>query len=210
MTKPNDSKIPEAPDLAKPGTTTESEKAFDPFDPENLKLTDADRADLGVTPVIVEMPSRKPKKQEWIRTHPDRVSETALFKLEESGEFYLVVGEARGHAELLDQAKPFRVQLAMNRAGSAFLWPAQVPEEDGAGASWHRSGINCQRKAEGQWLRIVSDRAAGCYVPRVTQAKIPEPKWPDMSMRDLMELCFGARVIDSPDHPVIKMLAGEE
>lgn len=146
-------------------TTKAKPEKFDPFDPESLKLTEKDRGDLGVDITMVELPCRKPNRQEWVRTNPDRQIETVLFKLEESGEFYLVTPEMRPHSDLFETAKPFHIQLAVNRAGSPFLWPAQIPDEGGAGASWHRSGLNCQKLAEDHWVRVVSDRSASSYTP---------------------------------------------
>ena len=51
-------------------------------------------------------------------TNPELVVETVLFKLEESGEFYLVPPDMRPHSDLFETAKPFRIKLAVNRAGS--------------------------------------------------------------------------------------------
>lgn len=195
-------------EVKKPATQA---KAFDPFDPESIRLAEQDRVTLGVDAVCVEMQARRPKRQEWVRTHPTKVADTCLFKLEEADEFYLVVPDMRPHSDLFEMTAPYRIQLATNRAGSPFLWIARYPADDGgAGSSWHRSGLNCQRLAETQWIRVTADRGAGAYVPHTTTAKSPDPKWPGNSMRDLLELCFRARVIDSPDHLILKMLRGEE
>ena len=192
---------------AKPKT---EEKVFDPFDPEALKLSEKDRRELGVQITLVELQCRKPGKQEWVRTNPELVLDTSLLKLEDSGEFYLVPPDLRLHSDIFEMAKPYRIQLAVTRAGSPFLWPAVIPEDGGAGASWHRSALQCQKLAETEWTRVVSDRGANAYVPRTTTADLPDPKWPDNNMRSLLELSFRARVIDSPDHAILKMLRGEE
>ena len=38
---------------------------------------------------------------------------------------------------------------------------------------------------------------------------IGEPQWPAKTMRDLLEIGFRNYLIDRPDHPVIRELAGE-
>ena len=195
--------------VSKKGAKPEA-KQFNPFDPEALKLTEKDHAELGVHVTLVELQCRKPGKQEWIRTHPEMKLETSLLKLEDSNEFYLVAQGMRLHADLCEMAKPFHIQLAVTRAGSPFLWPCPIPAEGNAGTTWHRSGLQCQNLAEREWIRVVADRGTSAYVPRTTLAEIPEPKWPDRDFESLLELCFHARHINSDDHAVLRMLRGEE
>jgi hypothetical protein len=38
---------------------------------------------------------------------------------------------------------------------------------------------------------------------------IPDPIWPDYSLKDLLKIGFRDRLVDSLDHPVIKRLRGE-
>jgi hypothetical protein len=186
-------------------------QAPDPFSPEAVRISEKDRSELGVKVTLVELACRKPNKQEWIRTDPNRVIDASLLKLEDSGDFYLVTPEMRLHSELFEMVKPYRIQLAVTRAGSPFLWAAAIPSEDGgAGVSWHRSGLQCQKLAETEWIRVQSDRGASAYVPRTTKADLPDPKWPSMDLGGLLKLCFHATLIDSPDHPVVKMLGGLE
>jgi hypothetical protein len=134
-----------------------------------------------------------------------------LLKLEDSDEFYIVSGDMRLHSDLFEVIQKFRIQLTVNRTGSWFFWPARIPEDGGggAGASWHRSALECQRRAEVEWIRMVADRGAGAYVIHTAAVELPEPKWPSNDMGSLLELSFKARLIDNPDHQVLKMLRGE-
>jgi hypothetical protein len=38
---------------------------------------------------------------------------------------------------------------------------------------------------------------------------LAEPVWPEMTFRDLLELAFRDRRIDSINHPILKSLRGE-
>ena len=198
----------------KPSTAPKSSEAdpviaMDPFSPEALTMEGKDISEMGVKTVLVELACRKPGKQEWVRTHPDLCLDCALLKLEDSNEFYLVVPEMTLDPTLFEMAKRYHIQLATTRAGSMFFWPVPVPEEQGSGISWHRSGIKCQRIAQDNWTRVKADMAAGAYTPLVAMADLPEPEWPTLDMRSLLELCFKARMIDSEDHSVLKLLRGE-
>ena len=63
--------------------------------------------------------------------------------------------------------------------------------------------------AEAGWLRIGANMGAGCYDTWEAVGEIPEPKWPDVSFRELLRLCFQGRMIDRADHPIIRRLRGE-
>jgi hypothetical protein len=40
------------------------------------------------------------------------------------------------------------------------------------------------------------------------QNQIPEPEWPELSFEELCKIAFRDRLINVPDHPVIKRLRG--
>jgi hypothetical protein len=41
-----------------------------------------------------------------------------------------------------------------------------------------------------------------------TATAIPDPEWPDVGFRQLLQLAFRGRVIQTPDHPVLQRLQG--
>ena len=52
--------------------------------------------------------------------------------------------------------------------------------------------------------------SAGCYVPFVAAAKLPEPEWPnDLTMNDFLRLAFQGRFIRDMSHPCLQRLRGE-
>lgn len=192
-----------------PKKEAETTPVYDPFDPAMLRLSGKDRDGIGIESTLVELQCRKPKRQEWVRTNPDCGDVFALLKLEDTGEFYLVPPEYHLHSELLDMIRPYHIQWTINRQGATFLWPVAVESGDGAGNSWSASARKCQIMAEEQWVSPRSDKVAGAYVAKTSKTALSDPEWPDSDMRTLLQLCFSARIIDSADHQVIKMLAGE-
>ncbi len=191
-------------------TSASAAKKFDFRDMESYRLTEADKEALETKQVVTEIRTKRPHKQDWVRTHPEMVMETTLFKLEETGDFYLVAPDMRYNAELTDSVKPFRLQLAVTARGVPFMWPAVIPEDGGLGASWHRSGLAAQHQAETVWTRMQANKSASMYDIHEAKSNPNAPKWPEGDMGDFLELAFGDRVIDTPDHVIIKMLAGIE
>ena len=50
----------------------------------------------------------------------------------------------------------------------------------------------------------------GSYTIYRALGDIPQPKWPDKTLQEMITLAFGGgRLIDTPDHPVIRRLNGE-
>ena len=53
------------------------------------------------------------------------------------------------------------------------------------------------------------ERDLGGYEMQRAKGDLGEPQWPEKSFRDLLEIAFRHNLIDRPDHPVIRELAGE-
>ncbi len=66
------------------------------------------------------------------------------------------------------------------------------------------------RRAMTAWIRVTPSMPMGCYVATVAKATWPEPKWPDLTMNEMLRRAVGDEgVITSVDHPAIKALRGE-
>jgi hypothetical protein len=179
----------------------------DPFDPAALRLT-PDFEAVGVKRVLTAVSVRKPGRQEFFRTHPgeDHRLETGLVEFKEDREFYLVHPDLR--LELAEEMILVRLHLAVSRAGSVFLWPVRLPGPDGKRNPWHDSAEKAALLATRQWVRLVPNQAAGAYDTYAASAALPEPEWPELGLRELLELAFGERFVASVDHPVVRRLRG--
>ena len=179
----------------------------DPFDPARLRLDPAAEL-VGIKRVIANIPIRRPKRQEFIRVHPDpayRV-DTAILDLEEDGDSYMVAPELR--AELGDELKAVTLFTTINRAGGVFLWPVRLPDATGRRSPWAESARRGAELAMRSWMRISANRAAGEYDLFEAAAALPEPEWPELTFRELLRLAFREAMIDSIDHPAVRRLRG--
>jgi hypothetical protein len=186
----------------------------DPFAPANLakmKLSQDFATMAAVKPIITSVAVRKPSKHEFVRIRPGAEwrFETGCFVDKDTREVYMVTPEL--WPVMPGDVTPTALVVAVSRNSPIpFLWPLTLPSSDGRPNRWHESGIEAARLAESQWLRSVADMAAGCYVPFVAAAKLPEPEWPnDLTMNDFLRLAFQGRFIRDMSHPCLQRLRGE-
>lgn len=192
-----------------PSSAIDPEASPDPFDPARFAIRGNPAETIGVKRVLVNVPVRKPNRQEFVRAHPDldfRVP-MAILELKNEGEIYAVLPEV---AEAIPgETRPVMLTTCVNRQGNVFLWPVPLPAEDGRQLAWHTSAREAAARAETVWVRLQANMSAGAYDIWQAQATIAEPAWPDHSLQDLMRIAFsGGRLIDNIDHPVIQQLLG--
>lgn len=197
---------------SRPGDIESSSVASDPFENlDSLRMSQDFAAQAEIRPVFTTISVRKPNRQEFIRVRcgNDWRFETGLFKDEESGEFYMVSPPL--WTEIPGEVKPSCLVTYISRNSPVpFLWPIPLPGPDGRPNRWHESAFEAAKHAERNWLRVVADMAAGCYVPHVAAGNLAEPDWPeDLTMSDLLRLGFRDRFIGDVDHPVLRRLRGE-
>lgn len=186
----------------------QNEKLTDIFAPENLRL-DQNYGELaGVKKTLSTIPVRKPNRREFIRVRngSDWSVETAIFENYEDRETYIIVPSLWDH--LTGEWVPKILYTAMNRQGVLFLWPVKLPGEDNSLDQWNTSAHEAAEKAEEGWIRVASNMSLGAYEIFEAVNKFPEPEWPEIELRDILNIAFRDRMIDSLDHPVIQKLRG--
>lgn len=181
-----------------------------PFSPATLRL-EADYSEgLGVRKVISTIPNRKPNKSEWFQVRPGDAwrLQTAVLELERGVErsTYLVARPL--WADLSGEITPALLLTCLNRANDLFLWRIKLPGPDGRSNTWTDSALQIAKAAETTWCRMVSDTTNGIYTHYVPAATLPEPKWPELTFDQILQIAFRDRLIDSLDHPVIRELRG--
>jgi hypothetical protein len=189
-------------------TKVENEKPADPFDPSRLRLTEATQ--IGVRKALTLISCSKPNRQQFVRVHTseDYRMQTALFTDEVNRESYLVSPELWD--ELAGEIQPTFLFAGITKTtNNVFLWPVRVPDTDGRRHNWHLSALRSAELAMTKWVRVQANMADGKYDVFEATGAIPDPEWPDMSFRDMLQLCFDDRFIDSLEHPILKQLRGE-
>ncbi len=197
---------PDSP-LVETNEQSGEQAAFDPFDPESLRLRGVES--LGVKKVLTVVPCTKPNKHQFVRVHPDESyrMDTAIFDDKVQRESYLVAPDLR--AELSMEVAPVCLFTAVTRHNDCFLWPVKLPGADGRSNHWHESALAAAKLAIEGWVRVSANMPAGRYDVLEATGNLPEPVWPDESFKELLRRCFENRFIDSADHPILKSLRGE-
>jgi len=182
----------------------------DPFNLEQLRLSQNFSEKIGVKKALTNVPVRKPHKQHFIQAHPepDWRIETAVLILKDGGEETYLVG-ANMIDELSHEIVPVILQTAINRQGDPFLWPLRLPGEDGKQNPWHRSALDAAHLAMKKWVRVQANLSLGSYDVYEASGSLPEPEWPDTDFQTLIRIAFKDRMIESSDHPVVRQLRGQ-
>lgn len=158
------------------------------------------------------MPVKKPKRDVFVRVHPDPkyVLDTLLLERDTGmeKESYLVAPEVQ--PVVLPELRRTRLFVAMSKRGTLFIWPIKLPlEGNDSGRRIADTALQCAEQAKTLWVRVVWNKDLGGYEMFRAKGDLGEPQWPDKSFRDLIAIAFRHNRIDRADHPVIKELEGQ-
>ena len=183
---------------------------LDPFSPENLRLSQDFNEVVPVKKLLETVPVGRFNKQDFfrIRPEPEYRLDVGLLELKEERESYVVAPSLQ--SELADEFDPATLFVGINRKGVIRIIPVKLPRDDRRGknewASSLRSGVE---RAMTQWVRVTPNMSLGAYEIAVALNGLPDPVWPDVSMRELLKIALkGGGLIDRADHPVILQLRG--
>lgn len=159
--------------------------------------------------IITTVPARKPSNQQFIRVRPgaEWTIQALTLSLKDDGEVYFVHPQL--YAELSQEVRPKLLYVYVTRDGSIGVWPVNLPGDDGRLDIWSQSAHTAAKLAQTSWIRMVANRTVGAYEVRQAANLVEEPVWPDLSMREILNLAFRDKLITSLDHPIIKGLRGE-
>ena len=180
----------------------------DPYDLSRLRITPDFLETANVKKLLTTVPIRKPGPQDFIRVHPSPgYRETlALLDLKEDREVFIV--NLNAVPELQGECFIATVFTCITRTNVLFMWPIRVPATDGRTNNWHASAASAAQLAMGRWIRIRANMNLGAYELYEAENSIPDPEWPEMAFEQLYRIAFKDRLINGPDHPVIKRLRG--
>lgn len=180
------------------------------IDPTKLRLSQNFVEMSGVQRVVTSIPIRKPTRQEFVRVRDGERSrmEVAILELKDERETYIVNPDL--YPLLADELTPVVLRLTINRQDVPFLWPIRLPDANGRLNSWHDSDHQASEIAVEKWVRIAANMSAGGYDLFVATGELPDPKWPAMEFKEILNLAFRGRIIESMDHSVLRRLRGEQ
>lgn len=192
-----------------PAPPIENAVSSDPFALSKLRLPQSFLASTKVKKLLNTVPVGKPGPQTFFRVHPapNYREAMAFLELKDERETYLVNLEEV--PELESECFAAMLYTYMTRGGVLSMWPVRLPAADGRALDWHTSAMDGATEAMSQWVRIKSNMDLRAYETFVSEGSIPDPKWPDLTFEQIYRIAFKTRLINTPDHPVIKRLRGE-
>ena len=184
--------------------------APDPFDPETIRVNSS--VSIETETALTTVPVRKPKRAEFVRVHTDPafMVDAALLEHDDGRDtvLYLVAPDMRPLVR--EELKTVRLFTTMTRHKVLLLWPVKLPADEGDNMRRiSDSALMAAEEAKTLWTKVAWNRALGAYEHTVAKGELGDPQWPDRKFRDLLEIAFRGRVIDRPDHPVIRDLEGQ-
>jgi len=188
----------------------EKPKDDDELQLSKLRLPQNFESIVGGKKLTQYLPVKKPEKQWFIRTHPNREMwfYAAILDFQEDRDAYIVEEEL--WQELANEVVPKVLIPSMTSHGHSFIWPIRVPGEDGRIDDWSRTAFLAAEQARKQWLRLISNMQLGLYDTMVAATMLPDPTWPDFGLEEWLRLGFRDKIISSVDHTVVRRLRGEQ
>jgi len=176
---------------------------------KDIKLSQDFASHAGVKKLITTIPVDKPDSQDFFRVRPDSEYEfeARTIKLKSEKEIYLV--HHTMVKELDNEVKIQKLRVGITRDKSLFIWPLTLPSADGKSYPWLKSALEACERAKQSWVRIVWNNKSKAYDIIEASADFGEPQWPDLTMKEILNIAFKNKIINSVDHPVLKRLRGE-
>jgi hypothetical protein len=189
------------------GTTTASPNADEESaDGLDSCLLDDTFATVHAAQPILTVAIEKPNKKHWVTCHPTmEARRVAVIEMpEDRGSGIYVVRKDILPLVPQDEITIVSLHLATTRSGTFFLWLVKQGED-----SWGASMREAVETAKGEWVRVVSKRGDGRYETKPPKNDLGKAVWPDKSFAEIFALAAKNRMIDSINHPVLKVLRGE-
>ena len=185
------------------------EAEFDPFDPENMRIS-ADYAEqIGVKKLLVNVPVGKPNRHEYVRVRDEEGWSVRTWIFEDKLDREVFYIHPHLVPELSLEATPAVLYTAITRQGKLFLWPVKLPGTDGKDNPWNCTAREAAEKAKTKWVRMSANQPAGYYDVYEAVENLSPPEWPDATHKEILRLAFRDHYIDSINHPILQRLRGE-
>ena len=202
----------EAQDSMNAGTNNAKQLNKPKIDLERVRARADQSIDLGVTTEYTVIPIRNPKPDEFFRCMPDEdyTIDAHILSLKAENEWYMIDPETLPQIQLESQLRVRTVYVCVTMNSTPFV--SCIPQHDDMGKinSWHESGHITMEKAKQCWVRRQADKANGGYIiTKAMNAKLPDPKWPTMTLSEIIDRAFNKFYIDDINHPVLQRLRGE-
>ena len=106
-----------------------------------------------------------------------------------------------------DYYSPATLVTAISKQGAVFLWPLKLPK-NGRDNAWFQTAREAAEIAKESWIRVMPDHSLKRYKVIQASGNLDEPRWPAISLEELLDKASTNSIIDREDHPVIQRLRG--
>ena len=202
----------EAQDSPNAKTNNEVKLKKPKIDLERVRARADRQIDLGVTTEYTVIPIRNPKPDEFFRCMSDEEysMDAHILSLKTENEWYLIDPDILPEIQLESQLRVMTLYVCVTMNSTPFVTCIPQPDEMGKINSWHTSGHRTMEEAKQCWVRRQADKANGGYViTKAMNAKLPDPKWPTITLSEIIDRAFDNFYINDIQHPVLQRLRGE-
>ena len=198
--EPKETEIDKNLRISKPGDNQ--------IDFEEYRLSQDFEGLVGVKKETLVVPVRKPDRQTWFQVHPaeDWRITVALIETREDRQFYLV--SPKIYPDIVGECVVKYLFTYQTRQGVVSLWPIKMPGKDGRLDPWNESALQIVTEHAGRWIRVASNMALGAYDIYTPEVQFDPPVWPSEGFKAIFQKAFRGKIIDSLDHPTVKVLRG--
>jgi hypothetical protein len=161
-------------------------------------LAVAPTSQIGAREILSCIAVRKPKNNEFVRVSLDNSLTTIVYEDKDTGETYFVTPEMR--PPMIAGTATKMLVMAVNQAGTPFIWPVPVDDEFSRKNNWNESARAAYYQAKTQWVKLVGDRAAGQYRIYIAEGELPPPRWPEKPFAELLAIAFNTRYGSAHEH----------
>ncbi len=199
-------------DSVNAGTNNAMQLKKPKIDLERVRAKADQLIDLGVATEYTVIPIRNPKPDEFYRCMADEEysMDANILSLKTENEWYLIDPEILPEIQLESQLRVMTLYVCVTMNSTPFVTCIPQPNELGQINSWHESGHRTMAEAKQFWVRRQADRSNGSYIiTKAMNVKLPDPKWPTMTLSEIIERAFDKFYIDDINHPVLQRLRGE-
>ena len=183
------------------------------IDLERVRARADQSIDLGVTTEYTVIPIRNPKPDEFFRCMADvnYSMDAHILSLKTENEWYLIDPEILTEIQLESQLRVMTLYVCVTMNSTPFVTCIPQADEMGKINPWHQSGHITMEEAKQCWVRRQADKANGGYViTKAMNAKLPDPKWPTMTLNEIIDRAFDKYYINDFQDPVLQRLRGEK
>ena len=204
----------EAQDSVNAGNNKAKQHKKPKIDLERVRAKADQRIDLGVTTEYTVIPVRNPKPDEFFMCMPDEdySMDAHILSLKTENEWYMIDPDILPEIQLESQLRVRTLYVCVTMTLNFAPFVTCIPQHDELGKinPWHESGHRTMEEAKKCWVRRQADKAnSGYIITKAMNVELPDPKWPTMTLSEIIDMAFDKLYIDDITHPVLQRLRGE-